>query len=65
MPGKPVFSGYVHVARVRNGYILVITNGITPQQTFIAGSVQEVNERIAACMVAFKLEELNDDPGPV
>jgi hypothetical protein len=54
---KTVFNGRINVEQVANGYVINIATreGYT-FDTYIAYTIQEVNERIAASMVSFQLE---------
>lgn len=55
--GKRVFRGLVEVHQVANGYIASIASGDGRlADTHIAHTITEVNEIIAAAMVAFQLE---------
>ena len=55
---KKVFHGMVEVNQVANGYIVTIgTREGYEYETHIASSITEVNEIIAAQIVAFKLED--------
>ena len=54
---KKIFSGNIEVSQVANGYVVNI--GVKEgyeYTTHIASSITEVNEIIAAAMVAFQLE---------
>lgn len=55
---KKIFSGNIEVQHVSNGYVVNI--GIKDgyeYTTYIAQTITEVNEIIAAAMVAFQLEQ--------
>jgi hypothetical protein len=55
---KKVFHGNVEVLQVTNGFVVNIgTREGYAYETHIASSITEVNEIIAAQIVAFKLEE--------
>jgi hypothetical protein len=58
-PGnKKVFHGMVEVTQVANGYIVNIGRKEGYEyETHIASNITEVNEIIAAQIVAFKLED--------
>lgn len=58
-PGnKKVFHGVVEVTQVANGYIVNIGRKEGYEyETHIASNITEVNEIIAAQIVAFKLED--------
>lgn len=52
-----VFRGMVEVEKTCNGYLITIANGNDkPAMSYIANSLQEVNDIITAQMVCFKLE---------
>lgn len=52
-----VFRGMVEVEQVANGYLISISyDPQKPSQSYIATSLQEVNDIITAQMVCFKLE---------
>lgn len=52
-----VFNGRINVEKVANGYIVnIATQEGRAYDTYIASTIQEVNERIAASMVSFQLE---------
>jgi hypothetical protein len=54
---KTIFSGRVEVSKVANGYIVNIGRKEGYEyDTYIASTVQEVNEIIQAQLVAFRLE---------
>lgn len=55
---KKVFSGNIEVQHVANGYVVHIgTRDGYEYETHIAASITEVNEIIAAQIVAFRLED--------
>lgn len=55
---KKVFHGNIEVLQVANGYVVSIgTREGYEYETHIASSIAEVNEIIAAQIVAFKLED--------
>lgn len=54
---KKIFSGNIEVQQVSNGYVVNIgTRDGYEYTTHIAQTITEVNEIIAAAMVAFQLE---------
>ena len=54
---RTVFNGRINVEQVANGYVIQIaTREGYEFDTYIASTIQEVNERIAASMVSFQLE---------
>jgi hypothetical protein len=54
---RTVFNGRINVEQVANGYVIQIaTREGYEFDTYIAYTIQEVNERIAASMVSFQLE---------
>lgn len=54
---KRIFTGNIEVSQVANGYMVNIgTREGYEYTTYIAHSIVEVNEIIAAAMVAFQLE---------
>lgn len=54
---QTVFNGRINVEKVANGYIINIAVREGYEfETYIASTIQEVNERIAASMVSFQLE---------
>ena len=54
---KRIFTGNIEVSQVANGYMINIgTREGYEYTTYIAHSIVEVNEIIAAAMVAFQLE---------
>ena len=54
---QTVFNGRINVEKVANGYVIQIaTREGYECDTYIASTIQEVNERIAASMVSFQLE---------
>ena len=56
--GKKIFSGNIEVNQVANGYVVnIATREGYEYDTHIAHSIAEVNEIIAAAMVAFQLEK--------
>lgn len=55
---KKIFSGNIEVQQVANGFVVNIgTREGYEYETHIASSITEVNEIIAAAMVAFQLEK--------
>lgn len=55
---KKLFHGTVEVLQVANGYIVNIGRKEGYEyETYIADSITDVNERIAAAIVAFQLEK--------
>ena len=55
---KKIFSGNIEVQQVSNGYVVNIgTKDGYEYTTHIAQTITEVNEIIAAAMVAFQLEQ--------
>ena len=55
---KKVFHGNIEVLQVANGYVVSIgTREGYEYETHIASSITEVNEIIAAQIVAFRLED--------
>jgi hypothetical protein len=56
---KLVFRGLVEVEQVCNGYLVTISNGSDkPAMSYVADTLQEVNDIITAQMVCSKLEGL-------
>lgn len=54
---RTVFNGRINVEQVANGYVIQISTREGYEfDTYIASTIQEVNERIAASMVSFQLE---------
>jgi hypothetical protein len=54
---KKIFHGTVEVLQVTNGYIVNIGRKEGYEyETYIAETITDVNERIAAAIVAFQLE---------
>jgi hypothetical protein len=54
---KKLFHGTVEVLQVANGYIVNIgRKEVYEYETYIADTITDVNERIAAAIVAFQLE---------
>ena len=54
---QTVFNGRINVEKVANGYVInIATREGYEFETYIASTIQEVNERIAASMVSFQLE---------
>lgn len=54
---QTVFNGRINVEKVANGYVInIATREGYEFDTYIASTIQEVNERIAASMVSFQLE---------
>ena len=54
---QTVFNGRINVEKVANGYVInIATREGYAFDTYIASTIQEVNERIAASMVSFQLE---------
>jgi len=57
MRSQTVFNGRINVEKVANGYVINIAVREGYEfDTYIASTIQEVNERIAASMVSFQLE---------
>jgi len=57
MRSQTVFNGRIQVEKVANGYVInIATREGYEFDTYIASTIQEVNERIAASMVSFQLE---------
>lgn len=55
---KKIFSGNIEVQQVSNGYVInIATREGYEYETHIAQTITEVNEIIAAAMVAFQLEK--------
>ena len=55
---KKLFHGTVEVLQVANGYIVNIGRKEGYEyETYIADTITDVNERIAAAIVAFQLEQ--------
>jgi hypothetical protein len=55
---KKIFSGNIEVQQVSNGYVVnIATKEGYEYTTHIAHTITEVNEIIAAAMVAFQLEK--------
>jgi hypothetical protein len=55
---KKIFSGNIEVQQVANGFVVNIgTREGYEYETHIASTIAEVNEIIAAAMVAFQLEK--------
>jgi hypothetical protein len=55
---KKIFSGNIEVSQVANGYVVnIATREGYEYETHIAQTITEVNEIIAAAMVAFQLEK--------
>jgi hypothetical protein len=55
---KKIFSGNIEVSQVANGYVInIATREGYEYETHIAQTITEVNEIIAAAMVAFQLEK--------
>lgn len=55
---KKIFHGNIEVSQVANGYVVnIATREGYEYETHIASSITEVNEIIAAAMVAFQLEK--------
>ena len=55
---KKIFSGNIEVQQVSNGYVVnIATREGYEYETHIAHTITEVNEIIAAAMVAFQLEK--------
>jgi hypothetical protein len=55
---KKIFSGNIEVQQVANGFVVNIgTRDGYEYETHIAHTITEVNEIIAAAMVAFQLEK--------
>lgn len=54
---KKLFHGSVEVLQVANGYVVHIARKEGYEyETYIADTITDVNERIAAAIVAFQLE---------
>ena len=54
---QTIFNGRIQVDKVANGYVInIATREGYEYETYIASTIQEVNERIAASMVSFQLE---------
>lgn len=54
---QTVFNGRINVEKVANGYVInIATREGYAFDTYIAYTTQEVNERIAASIVSFQLE---------
>ena len=53
-----VFKGTIEIMQVANGFVMNIASkeGCS-YDTYIASTIQEVNERLTATVVAFKLEQ--------
>jgi hypothetical protein len=55
---KKIFSGNIEVQQVANGFVVnIATREGYEYETHIAHTITEVNEIIAAAMVAFQLEK--------
>lgn len=55
---KKIFHGNIEVSQVANGYVVnIATREGYEYETHIAHTITEVNEIIAAAMVAFQLEK--------
>ena len=55
---KKIFNGNIEVNQVANGYVInIATREGYEYETHIASTIAEVNEIIAAAMVAFQLEK--------
>ena len=55
---KKIFHGNIEVSQVANGYVInIATREGYEYETHIAQTITEVNEIIAAAMVAFQLEK--------
>jgi|APGre2960657404_1045060.scaffolds.fasta_scaffold00223_18 hypothetical protein len=55
---KKIFSGNIEVNQVANGFVInIATREGYEYETHIAHTITEVNEIIAAAMVAFQLEK--------
>ena len=53
-----VFKGTIEIMQVANGFVMnIATKEGYAFDTYIASTIQEVNERLTATMVAFKLEQ--------
>lgn len=53
---KQIFSGRIEVMKVANGYVVnIATREGYEVDTYVASTIAEVNERIAASMVSFQL----------
>lgn len=58
LTSKKIFSGNIEVQQVANGFVVNIgTREGYEYETHIASTITEVNEIIAAAMVAFQLEK--------
>lgn len=55
---RTVFHGRVEVLKANNGYIVnIATREGYECDTYVASTIQEVNDRIAAAIVSFQLEQ--------
>ena len=53
-----VFKGTIEIMQVANGFVMNIASKEgCAYDTYIASTIQEVNERLTATVVAFKLEQ--------
>jgi hypothetical protein len=53
-----VFKGTIEIMQVANGFVMnIATKEGYAYDTYIASTIQEVNERLTATMVTFKLEQ--------
>jgi len=53
-----VFKGTIEIMQVANGFVMnVATKEGYEYDTYVASTIQEVNERLAATIVSFKLEQ--------
>lgn len=53
-----VFKGTIEIVQVANGFVMnVTTKEGYEYDTYVASTIQEVNERLAATIVSFKLEQ--------
>jgi hypothetical protein len=54
-----LFSGKVEIAQVANGFVMNVgTKEGYAYDTYIASTIQEVNERLIAIMAATKMEQI-------
>jgi hypothetical protein len=53
-----VFKGTIEIMQVANGFVInVATKEGYEYDSYVASTIQEVNERLAATIVSFKLEQ--------
>jgi hypothetical protein len=53
-----VFKGTIEIMQVANGFVMnVATKEGYEYDTYVASTIQEVNERLAATIVSFRLEQ--------